>query len=257
MNEEHRLSEVELTNRRVVAIDGGTATGKGRLVDELSRLLRSKGVPAIHLSTGSVYRGVTYVALHKARVRLTGKRGTDEGEIVKRMVAAVKQMTEAELAGLAHNHQVELHGGLTWIDGGPADIDIQLKAPGVGLAIPYVAGFPEVREFVNQVTRRQINEFDGFVLLDGRDTTHVVVPDAPLKLMLLVAPEIAAKRSVEHTVDEIIARDEADRRHKHGALRHPDDPGENVLVVPTDSHTPESVRDLVYGLMQKTFGNLP
>jgi cytidylate kinase len=184
MDEDQTQTEVALTNRRVVAIDGGTATGKGRLVDELSRLLRSKGVPAIHLSTGSVYRGVTYAALQQARTRLTGKRGASETDIVRQMVAAVKKMPASQLAALAQKHQIELHGGLTWIDGGPADIDTQLKSPGVGLAIPYVAGFSEVREFVNRVTRRQINEFDGFVLLDGRDTTHVVVPDAPLKLML-------------------------------------------------------------------------
>lgn len=257
MDEDQKQPEVTLTNRRVVAIDGGTATGKSRLADELSRLLRSKGVPAIHLSTGSVYRAVSFLALRKARLRLRGTKGVSESEILQQTVAAVKQMPVAELTELARLHNVELHGGLTWIDGAPANIEEHLKGPGVGLVLPYVAGFIEVRDIVNQASRRQINEFDGFLILDGRDVTHVVVPDAPLKLLMVVAPEIAAKRSFEHTVEEIIARDEADRKHKHGALRHPDDPGDNVLVVPTDNHTPESVRDLVYGLMQKVFGNLP
>lgn len=45
---------VELKNLRVVAVDGGTATGKGRLIDELAQLLRLKGVPVIHISTGSI-----------------------------------------------------------------------------------------------------------------------------------------------------------------------------------------------------------
>jgi cytidylate kinase len=150
-----------------------------------------------------------------------------------------------------------MHGGVVWLDGAPADVDLQLKGPGVGNAIPSVAAHPEVRSFVTMQARRQANEFDGFILMDGRDTTHVIVPDAGLKLLLTVAPEIAAERSKEHTVEEIIARDVADREHKHGALRHPDDPGVGVIVLPTDKHTPESVRDHVYGLMRKVFPELP
>lgn len=240
MNSEPEAN-VELTNRRVVAVDGGTATGKGRLIEELSQLMRLKGIPVVHLSTGSLYRAVTYAALEQVR-----------GDVPK-----ARAMSPEQLMALAKERQVEMHGGVVWLDGSPADVDTQLKGPGVGNAISSVAAHPEVREFVNRLARRQINEFDGYVLIDGRDTTHVIVPDADLKLLLTVAPEVAAQRSREHTREEIIARDEADRKHKHGALRHPDDPGEGVIVLPTDEHTPESVRDHVYKLMRKTFPELP
>ena len=240
MNSEPEAS-VELTNRRVVAVDGGTATGKGRLIDELSQLMRLKGVPVVHLSTGSLYRGVTRAGLDEAHGN----------------VAKVRAMDAEQLMELARQRQVEMHGGVVWLDGAPADVDVQLKGPGVGNAISSVAAHPEVREFVNILARRQVNEFDGYVLMDGRDTTHVIVPDAGLKLLLTVAPQIAAERSKEHTVEEIIARDQSDRAHKHGALRHPDDPGAGVIVLPTDKHTPESVRDHVYRLMRKVFPELP
>ncbi len=84
-----------------------------------------------------------------------------------------------------------------------------------------------------------------------------MVPDAPLKLLLTVSPEIAATRSFEHTKEEIIARDEADRNHVHGALKHPDDVHESIIVMPTDSHTPESARDEVYRRMCDVFADLP
>jgi cytidylate kinase len=115
----------------------------------------------------------------------------------------------------------------------------------------------DLRVLVTSLVRQQVNEFDGYLLIDGRDIGHSVVPDAPLKLLLTVAPDIAAKRSQEHTKEEIIARDEADRAHKYGALPHPDNPGENVIVLATDEHTPESVRDHVYTLMTRTFPELP
>lgn len=238
--------EVNLTNRRVVAVDGGTATGKSRLVEELANVLRLHGVPVLHVSSGHLYRVVAYAAL-----RHTGCEEVEEA--VKR----VHGMEVETLLMLAARHGLEMHNGLAWIDGAPALVDEQLKAPGVGATVSYVSSFLPVRELVNVLIRRQVNEFDGYVLIDGRDITHTVVPDAPLKLLLVVRPEVAAERSREHTVAEVVARDTADRKHPHGALRHPNDPGEGVVVVATDDHTPESARDEVYGLMRRVFGDLP
>lgn len=240
------MDEIELTNLRVVAIDGGTATGKGRLIEELAGLMRSKGVPVIHLSTGSLYRAVAYSALQL----LLPKQGAEA-------MADLRQMKPAKMLAAAQKRQVAMHGGLVWIDGAEASVEQQLKGPGAGTGASIVASHREVREFVNVLTRRQINEFDGFIMTDGRDTTHVVVPDAPLKLLLTVAPEVAAQRSTEHTIDEIVARDVADRVHKYGALKHPDDPGVGVIVLATDTHTPESVRDHVYKMMRQVWGGLP
>ncbi len=233
--------DVELLNQRVVAVDGGTATGKGRLIEELAQLMRLKGVPVIHASTGSIYRAVAVAALEASR-----------HDMVK-----VRKLTPKRLLEMAAKRQVAMHGGKVWMDGAPVDVDEVLKGPGVGMAASVVSSVIEVRHLISDITRRQINEFDGFALIDGRDIGHKVVPDAPLKLLLTVAPEVAATRSREHTMDEIIARDERDRAKKYGELKHPDDPGEGVIVLPTDAHTPESVRDHVYELMRETFPGLP
>ncbi|MDB5178753.1 MAG: cytidylate kinase [Patescibacteria group bacterium] len=251
--------EVELTNSRVVAIDGGTATGKGRLIDELSQLLRLKGVPVIHLSTGSLYRAVAYAALGQVKGTLKGRRGKSEAELNKAALPGVRAMPAERLLELAHERHIEMHGGLVWIDGALASEDDQLKAPSVGIGSSIVAQLPLVRELVNTISRRQVNEFDGYVLIDGRDTTHTVVPDAPLKLLLTVTPEVAARRSHEHTIEEVIARDANDRGRPtgHGELRTADNPGDQVLVLPTDDHSPESVRDHVYRLMREIFPELP
>jgi hypothetical protein len=40
-------------------------------------------------------------------------------------------------------------------------------------------------------------------------------------------------------------------------MRHPDNPGEGVIVLSTDEHTPESVRDHVYAFMRVVFPELP
>lgn len=248
--------DVTLTNPRVVAIDGGTATGKGRLIDELSQLMRLKGIPVVHLSTGSLYRAVAYVCLMDIKRRIS-TRGRSDAQVTKAAVAALREMRPEKMLELAQAKDVAMHGGVVWIGGSAASVEDILKAPGSGTGSSIVSIPVPVREFVNAIARRQANEFDGFVLMDGRDTTHTVVPDASLKLLLTVSAEVAAKRSTEHTIDEIIARDEGDRRKAYGALRHPSDPGEGVKVIATDDHTPESIRDEVYKLMRRQFPELP
>jgi cytidylate kinase len=248
--------EVTLKNLRVVAVDGGTATGKGRLIEELASLMRMKGVPVIHLSTGSIYRGVAYVAIEEARQMVLGVADLAPDQLARKALEFVKDMPAEKLLGLARERNIEMHGGEVWIDGAAALVDEQLKGPGVGTGASIVGDIIEVRHFVNEVTRRQINEFDGFALVDGRDIGHEVVPDAPLKLLLTVDPKVAAERSREHTLEEIVARDTRDRARPFGALKHQDDPGEGVIVLPTDGHSPESARDHVYGLMRRLFVGL-
>ncbi|GAC1371144.1 MAG: (d)CMP kinase [Candidatus Saccharimonadales bacterium] len=233
--------DVELINQRVVAVDGGTATGKGRLIEELAQLMRLKGVPVIHASTGSIYRAVAVAAL----------------DACKHDLVRVRKLSPNRLLELASKRQIAMHGGQVWMDGAPVSVDEVLKGAGVGMAASVVSSVIEVRHLISDITRRQINEFDGFALIDGRDIGHKVVPDAPLKLLLTVAPAVAATRSREHSMEEIIARDARDRAKTYGELRHPDDPGEGVIVLPTDNHTPESVRDHVYQLMRQTFAGLP
>ena len=243
MNSEPEAS-VELTNRRVVAVDGGTATGKGRLIEELSQLMRLKGVPVLHISTGNLYRAITVCS--------QDKMGRGEKSLEK-----IRAMKPEQMLQLARERHVEMHGGMVWVDGVPASIDDQLKASGVGVAIPLVARHLLVRDFVTEIVRRQVNEFDGYLLIDGRDIGGHVVPDAKLKLLLTVSPDIAAQRSREHTKDQIIARDKADQNREYGSLPHPGNVGTDVIVLPTDEHTPESVRDHVYQLMRKVWPELP
>src|SRR4051812_31591124 len=125
------LMEVTLKNLRVVAIDGGTATGKGRLIDELAQLMRAKGVPVIHLSTGSIYRAVAYVAIERAAELVLGRADMAPAEISHQALEFVREMTPEQLLQLATDRRIEMRGGQVWIDGQPA-ADDELKGPAVG-----------------------------------------------------------------------------------------------------------------------------
>lgn len=251
-----KLLDIQLTNSRVVAVDGGTATGKGRLVEELSKLLRMKGVPVIHLSTGSLFRAIAVAAIEHERPKVRDRLKKTVAEVTQEALEFVRGLSGEELVALARARHVEMHGGVIWIDGAPMTEE-QLKGPGAGTGASIVSIPLPVRHFMVALTRRQVNEFDGFLLIDGRDISYGVVPDAPLKLLMTVAPHIAAQRSREHTQEEIEARNKADQSKTHGALKTAEDPGEGVIVLPTDDHTPESVRDHVYALMRGVWPELP
>jgi cytidylate kinase len=173
------------------------------------------------------------------------------------MVARVQSLDEAAAVELVRRRDIQMHGGVVWIDGHPASVTMQLKAAGVGLVIPHLAGFLAVRQQVNAAARRQINEFNGYVIIEGRDVGYMVTPEAPLRLLLVVSPEVAAQRSLEHSVAEVIARDTRDRAHPYGALKQSSDTALYTQVLSTDHHTPESIRDEVFELMRQVFRTLP
>jgi cytidylate kinase len=138
---------IELTNRRVVAIDGGTGTGKSRLGYELAQLLRTKGVPALFISTGYLYRAVTFAVLEAALAQAQRRR-VRQGERLDWAIDRVRQLGEADMVAAIDNHSIAMHGGQVWLDEAPVDAETQLKTPGIGIVIPHVAGFPEVRAMV-------------------------------------------------------------------------------------------------------------
>lgn len=241
-----------MNNARVITVDGGVATGKSRLVSELAQLLRLKGYGVVHVSSGHIYRAVAVVALEMVRPRVNGRRGQTEAQINKACFDLFKKMDMAVILEAVRHRELALHGGEVWLDEAPV-AEERLKAPSIGMATSWSSANPAVREMVNAVVQRQIDEFDGYVLIDGRDIGREVVPGAPLKLFLTVEPVVAAQRSPEHTLVELVERDTADRNRPHGALL----PAADAIILPTDEHTPESVRDHAYRLMRGVFGELP
>jgi len=58
-----------------------------------------------------------------------------------------------------------------------------------------VARVPEVRAQVNELFRRLVAESSyPAVVVEGRDITTVVAPDAPVRILLTAAPEVRAAR---------------------------------------------------------------
>ncbi|MCR9137224.1 MAG: (d)CMP kinase [Alphaproteobacteria bacterium] len=179
----------------VVAIDGPAASGKGTLA---RRIAETFGFH--HLDTGLTYRAV-------AKALLDGNVPLDDE------AAAARTALEVEFAGLDR---------------------AVLAAHGIGEAASKVAVMPSVRQALVEAQRRFAARQPGAVL-DGRDIGTVVCPDADIKLYVVAAPPVRARRrhsemqaagstaSYDDVLADLKRRDARDMNRDDSPLRPADD----------------------------------
>lgn len=138
----------------IVAIDGPAASGKGTLGKKLAAHYGLR-----HLDTGLLYRAVAKALLD------AGKRPDDKAAAV----AAAKTLDPARFDEAA------------------------LKGPAVGEAASVVSAIPELRAELVAFQRDFAAKPPGAVL-DGRDIGTVICPDADVKIFVVAAPEVRARR---------------------------------------------------------------
>ncbi len=191
---------------KIIAIDGGVATGTSTLAENLSKTL---GIPRIN--SGSIYRAISFLVL---------KKGVDyrsEEACVDLASKAKILMPEGEVTSIDEFKVVEEKNG--------ARTDL-LHTKEVDDIVPIVASYRGIRNISNELQRKFASKKGAIV--DGRDIGTVVFPKADIKLYLTCSDEEAAQRRAEAdgrfvTVEEIRARNEADKEHEFGALRKAND----------------------------------
>lgn len=192
-----------------IAIDGPVASGKGAVTKGLSLRL---GIPA--LDTGAAYRAVTLFLLDN-NVDLH-----DEKLILMNLHRINLRLYMAE------NHDVRV-----FTQG--QDVTSRIRDNRVSLAVPVVAAYAGVRDYVN----KQIAEVasQGDFILEGRDIGTVVLPNAQYKFFLTASLEVRAKRrkadldakgehlSLLEVMQQVKQRDEQDMNREVAPLRQAPD----------------------------------
>ncbi|HEU4699834.1 MAG TPA: (d)CMP kinase [Gemmatimonadales bacterium] len=192
----------------VIAIDGPSASGKSSTARAVADALGFA-----HLDSGSLYRGVTLVAL-------TEGAGAEPETMLRR----------AEDRGLMLHY--DGRGFAAYLDGEPADAAI--RGAEVTANVSAVSAIPVVREWVNSHLRSLVRAGRN-VVIDGRDIGTVVFPDAQLKVFLTASPEARAGRRIsqrgirvdpallEQEAALLAARDHADSTREVAPLRRAED----------------------------------
>ena len=160
----------------VVAIDGPAGSGKSSVSKAAADRLGFG-----FLDTGAAYRALAWHAL---------EHGADTSD-----ATAV-----GEVFG-DFDYAISLDPADRWVRVGGVDVTAAIREPRVNDAVSGVARVPVVRQGVNDLFRRLVAS-SGLrgVVVEGRDITTVVYPDAPVRILLTAAPEVrAARRSAELT----------------------------------------------------------
>ncbi len=185
----------------VVAIDGPAGVGKS----SIAKLVAEKSGFS-YLNSGSFYRAYTY--LHLA----AGGDSSDTEGLLSR----------------AKKTSVDVIDGRLYLDG--ADIEDMLHTKAVDRYVAAISAYVPLREYVNEQLIRIAHNRD--VIVEGRDITTVVFPDAELKVFLDADPKIRAQRrfaqhpegqTYQEVLEQILARDTIDRNKEVGSLQVADD----------------------------------
>jgi CMP/dCMP kinase len=191
----------------VIAIDGPSASGKSSTARAVADALGFA-----HLDSGSLYRGVTLVAL---------REGSRNPETILRAAEDRGLMLQPDGTGFA-----------AYLDGEPAEDG--LRSAEVTAHVSTIAAMPVVREWVNARLRALVRAGQD-VVVDGRDIGTVVFPDADLKIFLTASPKARAGRRISQRgmavepddldaeTQALAARDHADSTRSVAPLRPAED----------------------------------
>ncbi len=216
-----------------IAIDGPVAAGKGTV----SRLLAQK-LNFLYVDTGAMYRATALLALrHKISLN-------DEDKVI-----ALLEKSKLEMRNPLQ--PTEIDGRLTTIILDDEDISWAIRTQECSDGSSKVAVLAKLRKVL--VKKQQEIARSQDVVMEGRDITFRVLPEADLKIYLTASIEARAIRrhtqyltkgvdvSIEEVVKEIKERDERDMKRKTDPLQVMPD----AWVVDTSKLEIEEVVDLI------------
>lgn len=180
----------------IVAVDGPAGSGKSSVSKEAARRLGFA-----YLDTGAAYRALAWHCLDE---------GVDTGDAA----AVAERVADFDYA-------IGMEPDRYYVRVGGEEITADIREPRVTAVVSQVARVPEVRAGLTALFRRLVSEHPKpGVIVEGRDITTVVAPDAPVRVLLTASPEARMSRrsaelgseSTESTAQQLASRDAQDMR---------------------------------------------
>lgn len=211
-----------------VAIDGPAGSGKSTVC----KIIASK-YGFTYIDTGAMYRSIAYVAENF---------GYDDIE---------KKAAEVEFILEDNGKKISIR-----YNGETIDLTTKIRTPEISSKVAFIASNKEIRKIL--VAKQQSYAKGCDVIMEGRDITTVVLPEADIKVYLTASPEERAKRrykewenksdapKFEDVLKDIIKRDEMDTNRAESPLMQARD----AIFIDTTGLTLEQVSDKIGELIK-------
>ena len=209
-----------MKNKKIITIDGPSASGKGLLARKLA-----KELDFILLDSGLLYRAYSYCF-----------------DKEKNHDSAMNFFSQLTIEGVAGEMEVfEGNNNITQL----------LRHENVALSASKLSSLKETRENLIAFQRGLANDYG--LIADGRDMGTVVFPDAATKIFLIADVAVRAERrflelqntgqgvNMRDLIEDIRLRDEADRAREISPLV----PATDSVEVNSSNLTPQEVLNKV------------
>jgi cytidylate kinase len=212
-------------DRLVVAIDGPAGAGKSTVSKMVAQAL---GLPM--LDTGAMYRCAGLAALHQGAT-------LDDAEALGALAESLEITFQP-----GDPQRVMLNG---------EDVTEAIRTPEASATASKVSTHPPVRRAL--VARQQALVGQGGWVLEGRDTTTVVAPQADLKVFLTASAEERALRRwhelkskgqempLQDVVKDVVERDHRDYTRQDSPLTL----AEDAFLIETFNMSPQMVAEAI------------
>lgn len=180
----------------VVAVDGPAGSGKSSVSRAAARVLGYS-----YQDTGAAYRALAWSCL------ANGVETTDASQVIDALDS--------------FNYEIGIDPDDYFVRVDSIDVTSDIREPNVSAAVSSVARIPEVRSFMVDLFRGIIAESPRpGIIVEGRDITTVVAPDAAVRILLTASEAVrVGRRSAEltgesatSTAQQLASRDAQDSK---------------------------------------------
>ena len=179
-------------SKLIVAIDGPAGSGKSSVSKALA-----KRFDFGYLDTGAAYRALAWLVNRGLEIESLQK-----GDIESKF-----------------DYSISADPGDFWVRVGEVDVTELIRSTEVSESVSAVAQIPNVRSFMKALTHKLASQCEqSGIIIEGRDITTVVFPEAQSRILLTASEEVRLQRRSkelaisQNVANQVTSRDASDSK---------------------------------------------